>query len=119
MSNAPGWGQVPALPFSDRYCSTTLKATNGPAKGPNVTLGPYDSIQAWGQNANDADFNMVTGEVGYDLGKEYKLVSVTGWRHSHEYLELNAHATTLRRASQSIHHSPDCPSAVIVPFVPA
>ena len=75
---------VPAVGFTQRYCSTTLKATNGQ----NVTLGPYDSIQAWGQNANDADFNMVTGEVGYDLSKEYKLVSVTGWRHSHEYLEL-------------------------------
>jgi iron complex outermembrane recepter protein len=88
MSKVPGGGQVPALPFPDRYCSTTLKATNGPSKGENVTLGPYDSIQAWGQNANDADFNMVTGEVGYDLNKDYKLVSVTGWRHSHEYLEL-------------------------------
>jgi iron complex outermembrane receptor protein len=76
----------PGLSFPQRYCSTTLPT----ASGKTVTLGPYDSIQGWGQNANDADFNMVTGEINYDLSKQYKLVSVTGWRQSHEFLELEA-----------------------------
>jgi iron complex outermembrane recepter protein len=75
---------VPALTFPQRYCSTTLVGANGQ----RITVGPYDSLQAWGHNANDADFNMVTGEATYEFNKQYKLVSVTGWRHSHEYLEL-------------------------------
>jgi iron complex outermembrane recepter protein len=79
-----GMPTIPGLTFTPRYCSTTLTAANGQ----KVTLGPYDSIQGWGQNANDADFNMVTGEASYDINKQYKIVSVTGWRHSHEYLEL-------------------------------
>jgi iron complex outermembrane receptor protein len=75
---------IPGLTFKPRYCSTTLTAANGQ----QITLGPYDSIQGWGHNQNDADFNMVTGEASYEINKEHKIVSVTGWRHSHEYLEL-------------------------------
>jgi hypothetical protein len=41
------------------------------------------------------------------------------WARNLGGIEPIAHATTLRRASQSIHHSPECPSAIIVPFVPA
>jgi iron complex outermembrane receptor protein len=78
----------PGLSFPQRYCSTTLAT----ASGKTVTLGPYDSIQGWAQNANDADFDMVTGEVNYDLTKQYKVVSVTGWRHSYEFLDLEADA---------------------------
>jgi iron complex outermembrane receptor protein len=77
---------IPALTFPQRYCSTTLTTANGK----QVTLGPYDSILGWNHNENDADFNMLTGEVNYDLSKLYKLVSITGWRQSHEYLELEA-----------------------------
>lgn len=41
------------------------------------------------------------------------------WARNLGSIEPIAHATTLRRASQSVHHSPDSPSAIILPFVPA
>jgi iron complex outermembrane recepter protein len=82
----PGLPPRPGFTFTERYCSRTLTTRNGQT----ATLGPYDSIQGWSHNANNADFNMVTGEVNYDLNPKYKIVSVTGWRHSYEFLELEA-----------------------------